>query len=240
MSKCRTIKDAFPLGLAGGGIFSAFSDPVWANDFNATELDLTFILKYGERLQGSILRYFDAQDASGEYHGLSPANVQRVAALIYAHFSGQFDHLYNDYKAEYDPIENYNSTESVTDTRTGQTSDSQTHERETSDSDTLTRTMTASNETGIYGFNSADSVPANDATNTGSESTSDTRTGTDDLTITGTGSSSESGTELRTRRGNIGVTTSAQMLTGDTEFWKWNFMTDVMNMIASFISLKIY
>lgn len=241
MSKCRTIKDAFPLGLTGGGIFSAFTNPVWAEDFTAADLDLTFILKYGERLQGSILRHFDAPDASGEYHGLSSANVQRVAALIYAHFSGQFEHLYADYSATYDPIENYNSTESESDTRSITKADQIARTHTESDTDTTARMITGENTAGVYGFNSTDaSVPSNDVSSSGTESVTATHSATDTDSDSINGTHAEMGSVSRTRRGNIGVTTSAQMLTGDTEFWQWNFMTDVMNMIASFISLKIY
>lgn len=43
-----------------------------------------------------------------------------------------------------------------------------------------------------------------------------------------------------TRSGNIGVTTSAQLLTGEIELWKWNFFYDVFKDIDSVFTISTY
>lgn len=42
------------------------------------------------------------------------------------------------------------------------------------------------------------------------------------------------------RYGNIGVTTSAQMISGEIELWKFNYMARVMSDICELIALSIY
>lgn len=44
----------------------------------------------------------------------------------------------------------------------------------------------------------------------------------------------------RERSGNIGVTTSAQMITGEIELWKWDFFKQVFNNVCSVIASPLY
>ena len=87
------------------------------------------------------------------------------------------------------------------------------------------------------------------------------RTGTDKIDETGTdgysrtGSASDTGTETHalsgsdtetrnyelTRQGNIGVTTTQQMLQSERDLWKWNYLTEVVFPdLDSVFTLKIY
>ena len=87
------------------------------------------------------------------------------------------------------------------------------------------------------------------------------RTGTDKIDETGTdgysrtGSASDTGTETHalsgsdtetrnyelTRQGNIGVTTTQQMLQSERDLWKWNYFTEVVFPdLDSVFTLKIY
>lgn len=230
----RTVKDAFPHALTGHGLFVSFGTPIWANSFNAAHLDLTFITKYGDRIQGVILRHFDEGD------GISDTDVSTLATLIYSHFGAQWAHLYNDMTATYDPIENYNSTETVTESREIGTSKTQTQETDTSNTEIVDRDMTSSSDDEIYGFNSTTAKPTDSNTGDGTEDTTTTDTGASDSSFTEIGTHDEDNSITRTRSGNIGVTTSAQMIQGDIDVWKWNYIEGVMNDIANFISLKIY
>lgn len=230
----RTVKDAFPHALTGHGIFVSFGTPIWANNFNSANLDLIFITKYGGRLQGVILRHFD------EGEGISDTDVSTLATLIYSHFQAQWTHLYNDMIATYDPIENYNSTETVTESREIGTSNTRTEERATSDTETTDRDMSTSSSGNVYGFNSTNATPSNSGSSSGTEDTSVTNIGTADASVTDIGTHDEDNSITRTRSGNIGVTTSAQMIQGDIDVWRWNYMDGVMRDIANFISLKIY
>lgn len=150
---------------------------------------------------------------------------------------------------EYAPLENYSMRERMTNDVTqkayGKTTtrtDNLSHSKTGNDTNTpnLTETetpnVTKAKETGVYGFNTQqDPVP--DGTET------DTETGTNTTTTTGTSrtdyntTESDTGTQavadtgtdtetrnyLLTREGNIGVTTSQQMLESEIELrCKWN------------------
>lgn len=109
----------------------------------------------------------------------------------------------------------------------------------------------------VYGFNSDTAVDTDE--NEGS--TSNTRTynnltETDSNTRTDNLSESTSGTETHnltntdagtneyerslTRSGNIGVTTTQQMMQSEIELWQWNFYRAVFKDIDSVLTLKIY
>ena len=88
-------------------------------------------------------------------------------------------------------------------------------------------------ESGIYGFNSTDSNP--------------TATGTGDTHTTGASAKNEivdsktnTGTETLTRHGNIGVTTSQQMLESEIKLRQYNFIEEVYKDIDSVLCLKMY
>lgn len=73
---------------------------------------------------------------------------------------------------------------------------------------------------GVYGFNSNVSVPTNDADNT--------------TTV------SQTGENTLTRSGNIGVTTSQQMLESEYELRKKHYFNAVFSDLDNFLTLKIY
>lgn len=83
--------------------------------------------------------------------------------------------------------------------------------------------VTSSGKSGTYGFNSDDSVP------TGESSTETTSEGNAD----------DNNREL-TRSGNIGVTTSQQMLESELELRKWNFTEMMYEDVDSLCTLSIY
>lgn len=83
--------------------------------------------------------------------------------------------------------------------------------------------VTSSGKSGTYGFNSDDSVP------TGESSTETTSEGNAD----------DNNREL-TRSGNIGVTTSQQMLESEIELRKWNFTDMLYQDVDSICTLSIY
>ena len=55
-------------------------------------------------------------------------------------------------------------------------------------------------------------------------------------------SSESDGTQTRelTRSGNIGVTTSQQMIASERELWQWNYFNVVFHDIDSVLCLPIY
>lgn len=144
-------------------------------------------------------------------------------------------------------------------------------ETETTNPDTIdTESFTdrkTNGKTSVYGFNSSDPVPSEEEENTetgsrtlsrsGSESrskeTSHSGSDTEDETITdggqvsvdrtSTGSEINEGSHERTlrRSGNIGVTTSQQMIQSERDLWTlWNFFDQVFADLDKEITSPIY
>lgn len=106
----RQIKDAFPNSFVGNGLFSAFNNPVWKDNFTASDLDILFITRYGERLESPFIEHFDTGN------GVSENDLTVVARTIYSVFASQWEHLWKANIAQYNPIENTDAFISITDT----------------------------------------------------------------------------------------------------------------------------
>lgn len=162
-----------------------------------------------------------------------------------------------------------NNTDTLTrntqDARTANLTDTLTEDTE----QTRTPNLQRQNESAVYGFNSSDAVPSGEVsdTTTGTETTTNegtettTHTGTDNTAHTGTEATAHTGTisddqtiteeqggsDLHehsytlTRSGNIGVTTSQQMLQSERELWLWSFFDHVVFPdVDKILTLPIY
>lgn len=180
---------------------------------------------------------------------LSNADRIIIASTVYDMFSNKWNRLWNVYKAIYNPLHNYDMTESetsntdssgvnrntgtqqvVTDSdttnsgtdthniirsetdggnetlqKTGQTTNTGTNtivtDNETTNSGTVTNAGNTETDSGVYGFNSVDSVGANTTDTTQSTTRTDNLTSVIDATETETQNLTESvsGTDTRTR-----------------------------------------
>lgn len=120
---------------------------------------------------------------------------------------------YNAVVAEYNPLDNYDRTETETIGEDG----SDTRETGTTSSTTsdTTRTPNLTTEDQVSGFNSANYAPKSKTMETGTDRNAGSTTGSAD---TDTSGSYEREISRTTRaHGNIGVTTSQQMLTQELE-----------------------
>ena len=120
-----------------------------------------------------------------------PPQVKTAITEWFARRKDNFAKLWQGFTAEYNPIENYDRQEDSTETP------NITHTLSNSGQDAST------NEADLQGYNGTDYVPNSRTKSSGTSSTNGTDT--------------ESGTRTYTSRihGNIGVTTSAQMLDGE-------------------------
>lgn len=169
-----------------------------------------------------------------------------IASIIFDLFGKIWDRLWDVYNAEYNPINNYDMTEESEDVKTveyGRT-DTNTfaHGRTDTRTDNLTQTdtptTTQTKEENIYGFNdnSEDGSPANKSviTDGGQNVTTNTGTLTNRVTGTDTDTNVQSGVDTHrvthslTRSGNIGVTTTQQMIQSEVELWQWNYFKNVI------------
>lgn len=157
-------------------------------------------------------------------------------------------------------------TETNTGTNTSNDSENTTGKNVINDSRTITENNNVTNNNSLYGFNSTSGVNADSQNGTETRNTTDNNTHNDDLKGTRTnehsenintskvtaqkndikdvkdGTHTENGTQDRTltRHGNIGVTTSQQMLNSEIELWQWDFFSGVFKDIDKILTIQTY
>ena len=157
---------------------------------------------------------------------ITAANLTIIGNIIKSMYKDPWDRLHDAITSEYNPINNYDMHETLT--------ESEAHTGTVVDDGDSTHSVKASQtDNEVYGFNSDDPVGSDRQTGTSSEE------GTDDNTR----SEDRARGLLRTteRSGNIGVTTSAQMITGEIELRaNWNFYEQVFNDIDKVLACVAY
>ena len=149
------------------------------------------------------------------------------------------------YKLQYDPIENYDRNEEWDDTGTvGNTSSTTTSNNysETQDTTGSTKPQVQVQEN-VWGFNSATNVPKSNQITSGSTDTTGKNTATG--TSSGEGSNNTTETRALNRKGrvhgNIGVTTSQQMIESEIALWdKFNIYDFITQAFRKRFCLLIY
>lgn len=157
-------------------------------------------------------------------------------------------------------------TETNTGTNTSNDSENTTGKNIISDSRNIEENNSVTNNNSLYGFNSASGVNADSQNGTETRSTTDNNTHNDDLKGTRTnehsenintskvtaqkndikdvkaGTYTENGSQDRTlsRHGNIGVTTSQNMINSEIELWQWNFFSGVFKDVDTILTIQTY
>ena len=215
------------------GIFSFLNtlDVPWKNDISANELDIIYHgSRSGNKFIGSLVENYLVDDE------LSIASKTTIATAIFAIYSKNWDALYKTLSLEYNPIENYSmtETENVTDkhdnTLTRDGSDVTVNSENTVVNDT--------NNNQLWGFNSTDAVNSDKQIGDTTQDVS----GNVNITHKNTDTENKNITTDRTlkRAGNIGVTTSQQMIESERNLWLWNFFDSVFADIDKILVLRIY
>ena len=189
------------------------------------------------------------------HRDIVPITVEQrtqLAGMIYNLYRRKWAHLWSANISEYNPINNYDMTENETienestDRRTDTGTITNVTDTDTSQTGTVSNSGNDSRTNGIYGFNSSDSVNSDNTTGTESNTRTDNLHGTNDTTDTETHNLtiSDNGTHnterALTRRGNIGVTTTQQMLESEIKLWQWDFFKSVFEDIDAILCLDIY
>lgn len=201
---------------------------------------------------------------------LTAVDKTALAGVIWTLFHIKWSKLWATLNFDYNPIENYDRTEEKTGTETGTDTPTNWKETRTETPTNWTETKTetptewkettegasADNEAVTsrekWGFNSTDPVPDERATTTaknkqtversGSYETETERTGSYETETERSGSFEhevEYDTELHVH-GNIGVTTSQQMIQSERELWMWDFFNQVFQDVDSVLTIDIY
>lgn len=286
-----TMNQIYPL-MIDNNVMSDLSDfdVPWKSEIESGELTQSFLdLGYYSHSANKLITQF-MLDISGNDGSVPLTTEQRtkIAGMLYNLFNRKWTRLWAIYDVEYNPISNYDMTETESIASSGSSSGTETGTitKDLDNDTTNTRTeggsksvVTDSNSTqtgtvanegsnntenGIFGFNSSDSVGSDDSSSTATNTRTDnlansedtTETETRNLTDNATINVDETQTETRnladsrtntktdnrtlTRSGNIGVTTSQQMIMSEIELWKWNFFKDVFEDIDSICCLDVY
>lgn len=249
-------------GIIDNGIFSDMKNYVtnaefpWeeieaSNRFTPTDLDVDYFLNHsGRKLCSPLVKEFISD---GE---LSIAMRTQIARIVYYKFREPWKHLWDTYNIEYNPIHNYNMTETVIrdlDVVGNETlDDDQTHATTQTETPNLTdRTTHGKTETveaHRYGFNSSDARPTETTEETEGGSTVTTHTGTRGNSVNSTDATDRTTDETRTedetvhttRSGNIGVTTTQKMMEEERAVWIWNYFEQIYKDIDSVLTISAY
>lgn len=227
-----TLNSVYPEWITKG-IFSYLNalEVPWKNDVSGNQLDIIYHgSRSGNKIIGSLIEnYLDNNTVSDD-------NKIIIAQAIYTIYIKNWNALYKTLSLEYNPIENYSmtETENVQDTHKG------TLESNGNNTNTYTETTLVDNTSNnqLWGFNSTDSVNSDKQTG---DTTRDVES-TIDNTHKNTDRETKDITSDRTlkRSGNIGVTTSQQMIESERQLWLWNFFESVFSDIDKILVLKIY
>lgn len=181
---------------------------------NQEELDLDYYLSHSGNKYISNL-YNNILD---KYPNDDP--LVKLANIIETRYKSKWDRIYQTLITEYNPINNYDMIEV-------ETPDLEDHRIIKVDSDVTNQT-----DLNDYGFNSNNPVPTSKNT---SRVTGEGDNNKTDDTLT------KSGTRTLTRSGNIGVTTSAQLVEGEIKLRALYQMRDIIfNDIDNVLCLSIY
>lgn len=179
---------------------------------------------------------------------LEATDISSICDALVAMYGVNWTKLYATLSLTYNPLNNYDMVE--TEEIEGETEDTHTG------TDTLTKTGTDTTDTtqtvdndattnnSAFGFNSGTAVPTDSHTGTTDSETTGQETETLNLTDTQTKNLTDSGTHSTsrtlTRSGNIGVTSSMELIASERDLWLWRFFEQVFNDLDEVLTINYY
>ena len=159
--------------------------------------------------------------------------AEGLSGIIYSFNIENWKKLWENYTAKYNPLDNFNRHEETVLTDSG----NDTTVKNGSMINTMAGSTTAMDASTIYAFNSgtATNVSGGQSVVTPDTTTTDTYNNVEDKRTLNTQHKTVS--EIS---GNIGVTTSAQMISENINLWKWNYFDDVFDSIIRLITTGVY
>lgn len=200
---------------------------------------------------------------------LSESSKDSIIDAMYDMYSQNWDALWKAVTSEYSPLENYDRTTEITENNKRDNNRTVDYEHTDTDTGTLKKDSTATDSgtlktdntgaidtaSNIYAFDSVSATPSNSATNTTTGSSTDTHdltttiadTDTHNLTFKRSSTETvgdnvmENNTHNERVHGNIGVTTSQQMLMSEYELReRYKFYERIFKDIDKCLTLAIY
>ena len=243
-----TVLDIIPQMKTGTGFFSSFTSPMWNEDYTASKLDIFYAMTYGQKHPAPFLTMFIDEDTGK----IDNEDLAVIANTIYEIRGQEWTHWYNDLKAEYNPIENTDVTEILSEEKEGENNSGNVRTLNTStvnDGQASVSSETSGSGSGagnVYGFDSVSAVGHDTNSNLSSGTSSTTTTTSNTVGDSGTisddgGNDYQESIDRTTRKhGNIGIQTAADMIEHDLELWKQTFIIKVMDDISALTSLSVY
>lgn len=210
-------------------------------DFNrwmlANNDDLFSLLKLPEgidkdTLVGNILL------RGGEFECIysDPSFIQNAIAVWSSKWYRTFDKWVKALAIEYSPLENYDRMEEWSDNRKKEDSASDGSNGSIGESGNFNNNTTT--ETKVSAYDSSDYQPSERVTT--DNSGNDSRNTTTSNSLSHTGNESEDSTHKGRIHGNVGVTTSQQMLISELELAEWNLYEHITDIFLSEFVIPIY
>ena len=171
-------------------------------------------------------------------------NESDIALGLKTLYLDKWNKMYEALIAEYNPIDNYNMTESR---QISETDNSQSNSHSESTGNNTGNSSSTNNQTGstdddVYAFNSESATKdrrSNSSNNVdGTSEYQDNISNNSDSNMTSNRTNNI--TNTLNRKGNIGVTTSQKMVTEELELRKYILLDDVFNDICNELTLRIY
>lgn len=188
----------------------------------ASSLVMAYAHKYG------------TEDNDGKTLVLNQASLEALARIIWARFGDSWEKIYAALVEEYAPLENYSMVEeetpNLTETR-GVTDDYKRNVHTEQASKVTSKNLGTDTDAAVYGFNSATKVPESNTHTEGetsAEGSADDNYSDTEETQTGAQTVQHTGNRKLTRAGNIGVTTSQQMLDAEVALRISRHMEDIV------------
>lgn len=175
----------------------------WLTASLAKDIDTEYVISHsGEKTVSPLLFRFSDMVEKQQISTIEARTL--VCDFIFNHYGENWTKIYSSYfETEYKPLENYSMIEQE-------------------NAKTKIKTV-SSNNSSVYGFDSEEPVPSNEA---GSE--------------TETSSNADDNERKLTRSGNIGVTTSQQMLQSEIDLRSYDFIESIMRDLDTVLCLAIY
>ena len=232
-STVPVLRDAFPDWKIGYGIFDVLeeiADLPWEDYAESLILDIEY---FGNRSGGKFSSPV-VMNLLGETEELTEESRTILAKIIWTKFGEPWKHLWDTNVIAYNPIHNYN----MTDIRNLSKGESEAKVGKVDSVDTTEHGRTSEVKDFVYGLNNTDKAGKESDRTTSSEGGSTIDTIATDRKDDTVRASNE--VETTERSGNIGVTTTQQMLASERELWMWNFFDQVYKDIDSVLALSVY
>lgn len=254
MSTIPTLKDVFSGWDSTGGIFNILEDvgdmPWEDADFVDTGiLDIEYFGNHsGLKLCSPLVEKFASSGS------VSTEDRTKLAKIIISRFLPGWNHLWEVNDIEYSPIHNYDMTEERTTKRATSEVESIVDTHTGTDTTAYGRTEGTEYEhestelSSKYGINTdTESPKPSDLVETSEDSGTTVESGGEDVEtkdLTDNRGRNNVGAEEETeglrRYGNIGVTTTQQMIQSERNLWLWDYFTRVFEDVDKVLTIPFY